>query len=88
MEDSDLPNRDGDDQGECFRYPCFEYQADDLREDMVKRSNLREEQMMYWLAEVVSYIHGQNNHHLAVSNIAIYRRRFSGYGVMLALFEP
>ena len=27
---------------------------------------------MYWLADIVSYVHGQNNHHLTVFKIALY----------------
>lgn len=47
-------------------------QTDDVRGHMVKRSNLREEQGMYWLANIVFYVHGQNNHHLTVFKLAVH----------------
>ena len=42
-----LSDGDEDDQGEFFQYTCFDHQADDVREFIMKCSDLREEQRMY-----------------------------------------
>ena len=38
----------------------------------MKRSELREEKRMYWLADIVSYINSSDQNHLAVLKIAVH----------------
>jgi hypothetical protein len=47
-------------------------QADDIKLDVLKRSDVREEKRMYWLADIVSYINGDDAYHLAVFKIAVH----------------
>ncbi len=65
-------NDDKDDQGRFFRYPLFDDQPDEIKADIVKRSELREEKRMYWLADIVSYINSSDRNHLAVLKIAVH----------------
>ena len=82
-------NRDEEDQGDFFRYPRFDHQTDDFKEDIVKRSDLCAKQRMYWLADIVSYVDGQNNHHLAGFKIAVHfsqlKRMWNDFHIMRAL---
>jgi Protein tyrosine and serine/threonine kinase len=66
-------SKDTDDYGQLCHYPRFDDQPDDVRVDIVKRSELREERRMYWIADIVSYIHGNDFDHLAVFKIAVHQ---------------
>lgn len=65
-------NKDKDDHGRFFQYPRFDDQPDDIKVNIVKRSDLREEKRMYWLADIVSYINENDTGHLAVFKIAVH----------------
>jgi hypothetical protein len=67
-----MSNKDSDDQGRFFRYPRFDVQEDDVRLDIVKRSDLQEENRMYWLADIVSYVNCDTPSHRAVFKIAVH----------------
>jgi Protein tyrosine and serine/threonine kinase len=66
-------SNDSDDHGRMCHYPRFDDQPEDVRVDIVKRSELREERRMYWIADIVSYIHGNDPDHLAVFKIAVHQ---------------
>jgi hypothetical protein len=65
-------NKDTEDHGRFFQYPRFDDQSDDVKADIIKRSDLREEKRMYWLADIVSYINENDPDHLAVFKIAVH----------------
>lgn len=65
-------NNDMDDEGPFFQYPHFDDQPSDVKADTVKRSDLREEQRLYWLADIVTYVNSEDTNHLAVLKIAVH----------------
>ena len=65
-------SKDKDDPGFLLHYPRFDDQPDDVKVDIVKRSELREEKRMYWIADIVSYINENDPAHLAVFKIAVH----------------
>lgn len=46
-------NKIQDDGGRFFRYPPFDDQADDIKANVVRRSEPREENPMDWIADIV-----------------------------------
>jgi serine/threonine protein kinase len=65
-------NKDKDDHGRFFPYLRFMDQADDVKLDIVRRSDIREEKIMYWLADIVSYVNNDDPNHLAVFKIVVH----------------
>lgn len=70
-----ISNKDKDDRGRFFQYPRFD-QPDDVKADIVKRSDIREEKRMYWLNDIVSYLKN-NADHLAVFKIAVHESQLN-----------
>jgi Protein kinase domain len=65
-------SKESDDGGRLCHYPRFDDQPDDVKVDIVKRSELREEKRLDWITDIVSYINGNDPGHLAVFKIAVH----------------